>query len=274
MSISETPVKALEISQLAHRVYGEKSPGIPLVLLHGLMGYASNWGKIWPAFADSRPVLTYDQRGHGRSGKPQNAYSPAHYAEDLKALMDHLGWKQVHLCGHSMGGRVSMHFAANFPERVKSLTLEDSGAFGNPGALTWIENLLNRVPTPFTDRDSAKAYFDSEFKDDPLVGGFLHANIERKEDGGYSWRFSKDAMIETIEFGRSTNCAEEYSQIQCPILIIHGERSTHLSKDEIQKMIDLNPSRTKAITIKGAGHFVHPMKPEEFNRELAAFIDE
>ncbi len=274
MNTLEIPPSPLAISELSHRVHSDNndSKETPLVLLHGLMGYASNWGKVWSDLANERPVLIYDQRGHGKSGKPKTGYSPAHYAADLLQLINHYEWDNIHLCGHSMGGRVAIHFAAHHPERVESLILEDSGAFGNPQALAWIENLLNRVPVPFSDRSNAKEFFDYEFRDDPLVGSFLHANIEKKNDGAYGWRFSKDAMLETIEFGRSKDSTDDFKKIQCPTLIIHGELSAHLSKEEVQQMIDLNPHRTTGITISGAGHFVHPVKPNEFNAALKEFI--
>jgi esterase len=116
--------------QLYHRVLGpefRKGGPIPIVFLHGLMGFAANWGKIWPYFQENHPILVLDQRGHGRSAKPANGYSPTDYAQDLQALLANLGWEEIHIVGHSMGGRVALRFASLYPEKTKSLTLEDSG---------------------------------------------------------------------------------------------------------------------------------------------------
>lgn len=264
---------ALQPDEIYYRVYGDEQSGSPLVLLHGLMGYASNWGKIWPHFAKARPVLVFDQRGHGRTAKPKDGYSPSHYAADLISLLDHLGWDKIHLCGHSMGGRVAMQFAASYPERILSLTLEDSGPLANVGVMNWIENLLGRVPVPFSTREGAKEFFETKFLDDPLVGSFLHANIERKADDSYDWRFSVPAMLKTLEFGRSVDSSEIFRSIQCPILLFRGGKSAHLSVEEVERMRGLNPHLVQVHTVPQAGHFVHPTAPDEFNHVLAAFID-
>jgi esterase len=178
--------------QLYTRIYAPPIPplsALPVVLLHGLMGFAANWGKVWPELHTQRSVLVLDQRGHGRSPKPASGYSPSDYAQDLLALLDLQGWNKVHIVGHSMGGRVALRFASLYPTRVASLTMEDSGAEARPGRVSWICNLLASVPTPFANREKAKKIFAENFVDDPLTGGFLHANLEQREDGTLDWRF-------------------------------------------------------------------------------------
>src|SRR5690349_15451462 len=115
----------LQPEEIYYRIHGDPSDLPPLVLLHGVLGFAANWGKVWPHFSGDRQVLVLDQRGHGRSAKPETGYSPDEYAADLLNLLNSIGWKKVHLVGHSMGGRVAMHFAQTHSERLASLVLED-----------------------------------------------------------------------------------------------------------------------------------------------------
>ncbi len=259
---------------LYHRIHGSEhgSPGaLPVVLLHGLMGFAANWGKIWPDLHSHRQVLVLDQRGHGRSPKPTTGYSPEHYARDLAALLDLLRWPRAHIVGHSMGGRVALRFAGLFPERAATLTMEDSGAEARPERVAWIRNLLGSVPTPFPTRESARDFFTENFRDDPLTGGFLHANLEQKSDGSFDWRFCAPGMIETIETGRATDATAEFVALKQPTLLVRGGRSVEFPEPEAQRMARAR-GNVSLTTIAGAGHFVHAEKPREFTEALNAFL--
>lgn len=261
--------------QIYTRIHGPQitPPSVlPVVLLHGLMGFAANWGKVWPELHTQRPVLVLDQRGHGRSPKPQTGYSPTDYARDLHAVLDSLGWtKKIHVVGHSMGGRVALRFASLYPERVASLTMEDSGADARPERVNWICELLASVPTPFASREEAKAFFAENYRQDPLTGTFLHANLEQAENGTLDWRFFAPGMIETVETGRATDAMREFTQLKSPTLLVRGSRSAEFPAGEAKAMAAARPN-VVLVTIEGAGHFVHAEKPQEFTRALAQFL--
>jgi pimeloyl-ACP methyl ester carboxylesterase len=236
------------------------------------MGFAANWGKVWPDLHTYRPVLVLDQRGHGRSPKPQTGYAPTDYARDLLGLLDFLGWKRAHVAGHSMGGRVALRFASLYPERAASLTMEDSGADARPDRVRWIQDLLASVPTPFASREEAKAFFAENFRDDPMTGGFLHANLEQKENGRLDWRFHAPGMIETVETGRATDAMREFAELAAPTLLLRGSRSVEFPAGEARVMAAARKN-VALVTIEGAGHFVHAEKPQPFNRALAQFLE-
>ncbi len=259
-----------------HRIHGPSilpPSTFPVVLLHGLMGFAANWGKIWPELHNRRPVLVLDQRGHGKSPKPKNGYTPTDYARDLKALLDLIGWEKVHIVGHSMGGRVALRFCSLFPERAVSLTLEDSGVDARPERVTWIQDLLASIPTPFATREDAKKFFAENFKDDPMTGGFLHMNLEAQANGSLDWRFHAPGMIETVETGRSTDAMRELAKLQQPVLLVRGSLSKEFPFAEAKFMSETR-DRIRLVTIEGAGHFVHAEKPLEFTKALAVFLEQ
>jgi pimeloyl-ACP methyl ester carboxylesterase len=242
-----------------------------MVFLHGLMGFSANWGKIVPHFRADRAVLVLDQRGHGRSAKPAHGYSPADYAGDLKSLLSKLGWGKCHIVGHSMGGRVALRFAFTYPEHTQTLTMEDSGAESNPDRVEWIKGLLAGIPTPFPSREAAKKFFDEHFRDDPLTGSFLHANLETGEDGKMNWRFHAPGMIETVETGRKTDAMAELIGLTAPTLLIRGARSRELPADEAKRMSESRPG-VELVTIPGAGHYVHAEQPAAFTAALDKFV--
>jgi len=257
-----------------HRIHGPEghtTSAAPIVLLHGLMGFAANWGKVWPELHLHRRVLVLDQRGHGKSPKPITGYSPTDYAHDLRGLLDHLGWEKAHILGHSMGGRVALRFCSLYPERGQSLTLEDSGTDSRPERVLWIRDLLASIPTPFRDREEAKRFFADRFKHDPMTGGFLHMNLEPKSDGGLDWRFYAPGMIETVQTGRATDANSEFTNLKLPILIVRGSKSEEFPQLEADQMARTQ-YRASLATIEGASHFVHAEKPQEFNSALTNFL--
>jgi esterase len=263
----------VEPGQIYYRIHAPTAPkpgAAPVVLLHGLMGFAANWGKVWPALPE-REVLVLDQRGHGRSPKPATGYTPTDYAGDLAALLDLLGWKRAHIVGHSMGGRVALRFASSHSERTISLTLEDSGMMSRPDREDWIRNLLGGIPTPFADRESARAFFTEHFRDDPMTGGFLHANLEQLASGKLDWRFHAPGMIETVVTGRKTDAMPEFASLRAPTLLIRGGRSVEFTAPEAAAMAAAREN-VELVTIEGAGHFVHAEKPKEFTAALSEFL--
>jgi len=268
-------MSSMEPNQLYHRVLGtpyQDGGPPPIVFLHGLMGFAANWGKIWPHFQESRPILVLDQRGHGKSFKPATGYDPSDYASDLHHLVDFLGWKKIYVVGHSMGGRVALRFASLFPELTAALILEDSGMEANPVRVSWIRDLLGKAPTPFPNRETAKKYFDTEYASDLMTGGFLFSNLVADESGRMDWRFCKEGMVETIEKGRAVDAMIELAALQAPTLIIRGGRSGEFLRDEAERMAALRKN-ISLEEISGAGHFVHAERPVEFCEILGRFLE-
>ncbi|CAD5108727.1 alpha/beta fold hydrolase [Zestomonas carbonaria] len=110
--------------QLHYEEYGH---GAPLLLVHGLGSSTLDWEYQIPALSPHYRVIALDVRGHGRSGKPRERYSIAGFAEDVAALIEHLGCGPVHLVGISMGGMIGFQVGVDFPHLLKSLTIVNSG---------------------------------------------------------------------------------------------------------------------------------------------------
>lgn len=104
-----------------YRVYGE---GEPLLLIMGLGGNADWWHeRFLKRLAERFQVVTFDNRGTGRTDKPEGPYSIDQMATDAVGLMDHLGWSSANVMGVSMGGMIAQELTLNYPERVKRLVL-------------------------------------------------------------------------------------------------------------------------------------------------------
>lgn len=265
------------LTNFYHHFYGPED-GRKWIFVHGLMGYGQNWRKIISGLEATERCLVYDQRGHGRSFKPAEGYAPEDYANDLKAIVDELGWDQFVLVGHSMGGRNVLNFAARFPERVSHLVIEDIGPEGNPRAHEYYEYLLNLVPTPFVNREEAKRYFFEEFvktaktrENVQVMANYFYSNMEEKADGLVDWRFSKQGIIDSVLLGRSGDRWSEVESLRVPTLLVRGANSRELSRENYDKMLAHNPM-IKGVEIPQAGHWVHSDQPQAFTEALKMFV--
>lgn len=259
-----------------HQIYGPEQ-GRRWVFLHGLMGFLNNWRKIVSGLESTERCLAYDQRGHGRSIKPETGYAPEDYADDLKAILDELGWTKIVLVGHSMGGRNALNFCSRYPEMVEKFIMEDIGPSSSVDNLGYYQILLGLVPAPFADRASARAFFSGEFlekartRDNPkMLAEYFYANMEEKSDGTVSWRFSKEAILESVRQGQIKDRWSELSDLKVPTLLIKGENSRELSLETYEKMLATN-KLIHGVILPNAGHWVHADQPAAFLSEIRRF---
>lgn len=253
------------------------SPGLTRwVFLHGLMGYAINWRKITTLMGPNDLCFIFDQRGHGHSLKPSHGYAPEDYADDLKRLVDEIGWSKFNLVGHSMGARNALVYASRYAESLNLLVLEDLGPEGSDEALPYYQRLLDAVPTPFASKREAKEFFMNDFRQVPVrgdretIGLYFYSNIVETPDGRADWRFSKQAILDSVRQGRAKDHWNEFRALSMPTLIIRGSESAELSREIFQKMGYANP-RAELVEIADAGHWVHYDQPEKFVEALKSF---
>lgn len=279
--------------QIFHRVHQSSNPQVDgpraedaeanpprMVFLHGVMGFSANWRRIAKAFEDNFQVLVYDQRGHGRSFHPSLGYGAEDYADDLDNILTELAWPKIDaLIGHSMGGRVAMHFAATRPEKVARLVIEDIGPAMYPARASLVMRMLDAVPVPFASKRAAKEWFDGEFlqifqaeRKPQELAQFLFANLTENQTGQAVWRFYAPGIRESVERGRAEEKWDEVSQLTMPTLVIRGELSNDLPRAIYQRMLSTN-SHLRGVEIAGAGHWVHSEEPEKFIQAVQMFLN-
>lgn len=262
-----------------HYVVTGPERGPKLVFLHGVMGFSANWRRIAKAFEDRFQVLVYDQRGHGRSfHPPPGTYQPSHYAADLAMILDEVGWSEINLVGHSMGGRVAVEFASHHPDRLTRLVIEDIGPTMQESGSSLILRLLDAVPVPFVSKREAKVWFDTEFMEKFVaerqkegLAAYLYANLIENEAKEAVWRFSEIGVRESVAAGRAGDQWDAVSALKMPTLLVRGEYSRDLPREVFDRVLLENPS-IEGVEICGAGHWVHSDQPEVFIRVLERFF--
>jgi len=257
-----------------YQIIGSDSPS-KFVFLHGILGRGRNWLGLAKKLSSTQQCLIFDQRGHGDSFKPEQGYQLHDYVEDLKDLLSQLNWSApINLVGHSMGGRVALTFADLYPMRVRRLCIVDIGPTSNWASMEAILEKIRFVPTPFADRQQARLFMETKFLDryqDKLLMEFFYSNL-RSINNRYDWVFSKQGVRQTLESSRYRDYWAEFKNLKMPTLLLRGEKSQDLSREDYEQVLANNPN-IKGQVVKGAGHWVHAEKPEETEVLLRQFFN-
>lgn len=118
--LSRMPTIGLNGLQMYYEARGD---GEPLLLLHGGMGIGGDWRHVFPSDPEGYRVIVPDLRGHGRSTNPSGTFTFRQCANDVVALLDHLGLPRVKAIGMSMGAKTLLHLATANPARLDAMVL-------------------------------------------------------------------------------------------------------------------------------------------------------
>jgi pimeloyl-ACP methyl ester carboxylesterase len=192
--------------------YLDEGAGEPIVLVHG---FASNKDVNWvaPGWVETlthagRRVIALDNRGHGASSKLYDpaAYHSATMAEDVRALLDHLGLARADVMGYSMGARIAAYLTVNHAARVRALILGGLGI-----------RLVDGVGLPDTIADALEARSLAETRDP--TGRIFRAFAEQTQS-------DLKALAACMRGSRQTLSREQVVGIAKPVLVAVGTKDT------------------------------------------------
>jgi esterase len=239
--------------------------GSPVVLLHGLFGAASNWGRIQRRLAGQHDVLALDMRNHGSSphGAPMDY---ATMADDVVETLAAAGVPKFGLLGHSMGGKIAMRLALAHPDRVSRLLLADIAPVSYPPHFRDIAAAMQALPlTPGLTRAEANAALEAAAPD-PAIRGFLLQNLRFADPP--AWRIGLDEIAAGLPAIESWAAAGTY---EGPTLVLRGERSDYVMPEHRPLFRALFP-QARFATLRDAGHWLHADNPEGFLATVQAFF--
>ena len=258
------------------------NPGNPaLVLLHGFQSNAHTWDTFSYAMAATYHVLALDQRGHGdTSWAPDGDYAPTASVSDIASFITALHLAPAVVIGHSMGGRHAAMVAADHPEKVRKVVIVDTAAEFPPAmqATRSQQPAPDAAPQPETF-DTFEEVVQSGITQYPLTpeAELRHANyhnLSRGTDGKWRWRWDINLLQWRRRHRSQPGDLYTYLQrIQCPTLLIRGQRSPLLTPAVAQKMIQALP-HGRTVDIANAAHTVNADNAPEFNAVTAAFLKE
>jgi pimeloyl-ACP methyl ester carboxylesterase len=243
-----------------------RQDGPPVVLIHGLgQNGARDWSRLLPALADRYAIYALDLPGFGQSDKGDRLYSPASFAGAIENVIGRRLGRRFVLIGHSMGGAVSLAYAAAYPERIERLILVDMAGV-----------LQRSVYAEFLSRLGTRAVTGGYFEEAPWFTASLHTLLTRAD--GVS--FSTDSILTSAAvrkqlFRGDPNAIAAYTlvghdfshalrSIAAPTLLIWGSEDKVAPLRTGQMAAATIPNARLAI-IRGVGHTPMLQAPERFN---------
>lgn len=242
---------------LAYQVHNEKAQGVPLLLTHGFGATAGMWDRNVDALSVDRPVIVWDQRGHGSSDAPDDMdrYSEQISVADMAAILDATGADRAVLGGMSLGGYLSLAFNLVHPQRVAALVLVDTGpGYRNDEARgkwnAWVERRAQQL-----ERGEARADISAE------LAQAVHEHPEGLPRAARGVMAQKDARVIT-----------SLDSITVPTLVIVGAQDTDFlaGADYMHRHI----TNSRKVVIDDAGHAANMDQPDAFNAAVRELLEQ
>ena len=251
--------------KLFFREYGQ---GDPIVILHGLFGSSDNWLTQAKLFSEKYHVFTVDLRNHGQSPH-DNEFDYNTMVTDLEEFFVDHELNNATLIGHSMGGKAAMNFALAHPEKIERLIVVDIAPRFYDLEHYIIADGLAAVPLhSISSRNEADEIL-SQYVSDTGTRQFLLKNLQRRKEGGFSWKINLPVIREKLK-----NVGEDlvYEGVFVkPTLFIRGSNSSYVLDGDMKRIKELFPSAK--LETMDTGHWVQAEKPTEFTSLVIEWLE-
>ncbi len=253
---------------LNHKSFGQ---GDPIVILHGLFGTLDNWQTVGKRLAEEYAVYLIDQRNHGRSPHVEGLSYPL-MAEDLQAFLESNWIYKAHIIGHSMGGKVAMQFALEYPDMVDKLVVVDIAPKAYKGGHELIfKALLGLDLEQLEGRKHADAQLAEMGIEEFGVRQFLLKNLTRTKEGGYRWKMNLSEIHK--HYADILQNIDSEASYEGDALFIRGGKSKYI-QDEDWGLVLEKFSNAQLQTVEQAGHWVHAEAPDDLLSHIQHFLSE
>ncbi|HVI56073.1 MAG TPA: alpha/beta hydrolase [Luteibacter sp.] len=245
-----TPVVSGYVDNENARIwYASMGAGPPVVLLHGGLGNAGNWGHQVPVLtAAGYTAIVIDSRGQGRSSRDRRPYSYALMAADTRAVMDALGVARAAFIGWSDGADTALVLSRETPDR-------------SAGVFFFACNVDSTGTRPFQPSPVIDRIYRHHVEEyaalSPVVGGFE----AMRDDLG------------PMQAGQPNYGPDTLGEIAVPVWSVLGEHDEFIDRDHAQYIARTIP-RARFVLLPAVSHFAPLQRPDVFNREMLAFLSE
>jgi 3-oxoadipate enol-lactonase len=238
------------------------------VLVNGLADDLETWAYQVPAFVQAGyRVLTFDNRGVGRTSKPAGPYTTAMFGADTKALVDHLEIADFHLLGVSMGGMIAQEYAIAYGADLRSVTFACTYAAPGPFCsrmFSFWADLAPVVGVPAIMRDVTLWAFTTEF---------FETRPDDLAEFETAMRFMDQpvpAYLAQLSSIQTHDATDRLGALRVPTLVLAGETDILIPVEVSRRLHSLVPGATWATT--RGGHACLWEHPEPFNQAVLEFL--
>ena len=259
-----TGVAIVNGTRLSYEIAGAEHP---LVLVHGFSLDTRIWDDQIPAFARHYQVVRYDLRGHGRSALPGS--DGFYHADDLRALLDHLGIERAHLLGLSLGAAIATEFVLAYPERASALVAVDPVLWGHAWSPEYAASLdalaeAARVGGASAARVAWLAHPPfAPTLERPTVAPRLRTIVA--EYSGWHWENDDPGLLP------DPVAAQRLEAIAVPTLAVVGEHDLP-DFHAIAQTLGRRIPGARLVVLPGVGHLPNMEDPARFNDVVLDFL--
>jgi pimeloyl-ACP methyl ester carboxylesterase len=243
--------------KLTYEEVGDGEP--PILLVHGGMADHRHFTPQLTYFGKNRRTVAVDLRGHGKSDKPEQAYTIEGFREDVAWLCEELHLHQPVVVGHSMGGLIALDLAAKHPAIPSAIVILDSPVVPP----SWLKEALG----PFAEALRTAEYRPAIRKFLTPFMGFAKAPDNRERMLAEMSSCSQHVVASALEHYVAYDSAASASACRVPILYI----SSGPWFSDIERFRQLCPQLTTGQTV-GSGHYHQLEVPEQINSMITRFL--
>lgn len=239
--------------------------GLPLVLSHGFLMDGDMFEPQVRALGARHRVITWDQRGNGRSGAAPEPWTYWDSAEDLAGLLDHLGVDRAAVGGMSQGGFISLRFALAHPERAAGLVLIDTQSGREDPEKTQQYDVMHEV---WVGSGAGDQLVD-------MVAAIIIGN-RRPESAAWTakWKAREPESLTPIyrTLMDRDDVTARIGEIKAPAIVIHGTDDVAIEMSLAEKLCAGLAGCRGVVRVEGAGHSSNLTHPEPVNRAIEEFL--
>jgi len=260
-------VSATDGTRIHYEVTG-KTGATPVLMIQGLGASKNAWNLQRIAMATRFRIISFDNRGAGRSDKPTEPFTLEQMADDAIAVLDAAGIETAHVVGASMGGVISQIVAVKYPQRVRSLTLVCTACRNHP----WRQELLQSWAKTAEEKGmievgkEAAQWVMSPRSFRRLVPAFTWMGPLAALRPRHSFVSQIDAILNTRE-----DLVDQLSTISAPTMVIVGNQDILTPRGDSEEIAERIPN-AELVIISGAAHGLMMEHSSTFNKILIEFL--
>jgi pimeloyl-ACP methyl ester carboxylesterase len=232
----------------------------PMLMIHGWTCNHTHWAAQVEHFANTHRVVSIDLRGHGESDAPEQEYTVEGFADDVAWLISQLGLDRPIVCGHSMGGFVTVMLGKNHPESLRARIIVDSPVVTSPDFKKRAVPLIERWQQPDYLGDVGE-FIGTMFNE-------LDTPALRSEITAQMLRTPQHVLTSAMWHNANTDHAEATAANTGPLLAIYAG----LFPVNLAEVRALVPGSLVGQTV-GCGHFNMVEVPEQVNAMMDRFLE-
>lgn len=259
--------------RIGYAVYPHPDGAPPLVLIHGFTASRASFEVNLDGLREHFTVIAVELLGHGDSDAPEDpaAYRPERAERRILQLLEHLGFQQALVCGHSLGGALALRLALDAPEWVAGLVvINSSSAAGSPewrdASQSRMREIAARVRAEGTGfMKSTRLYPAHSRRLDPLSRELLTRDFDRLQPAGLAG--TAESLVVDV------NAWERHPELAVPMLLVVGAKDADFAPNA-PAFLSRFPQEVRSIVLPSAGHAANIEQPREFEDAVVKFARE